>query len=103
MQSMITRGRLAFVLALAVSGFAVAAPTISRLTPPSELFASNNPNPPYISRLLPGQRFDLQATVRLDAGTTLKEFAFLVDGVATRPATATTSVLNLPRAKARGF
>jgi alkaline phosphatase len=80
---------------------ALAAPTVSRLTPPSELFASNNPNPPYIARFLPGQRFDLQATVRLDAGTTLKDFQFLVDGIATKPAPGTTSVvssgLSLPK------
>ena len=80
---------------------ALAAPTVSRLTPPSELFASQNPNPPFIARFLPGQRFDLQATVRLDAGTTLKDFQFLVDGVATKPAPGTTSVvttgLSLPK------
>ena len=80
---------------------ALAAPTVSRLTPPSELFASHNPNPPFIARFLPGQRFDLQATVRLDAGTTLKDFQFLVDGVATKPAAGTTSVvgtgLSLPK------
>jgi alkaline phosphatase len=80
---------------------AMAAPTVSRLTPPSELFASNNPNPPYIARFLPGQRFDLQATVRLDAGATLKDFQFQVDGVATLPAPGTTSVvstgLSLPK------
>ena len=77
--------RLALALALpplvlALAPPAHAAPSISRLTPPSELFASGNPNPPYIARFLPGQRFDLQATVRLDPGTTLQDFAFLVDG-----------------------
>ena len=85
----------------AVSNGAFAAPSVSRLTPPSELFASNNPNPPVIARFLPGQRFDLQATVRLDAGATLKSFVFLVDGIETRPAPATTSVvtsgLTLPK------
>jgi len=78
-----------------------AAPTVSRLTPPSELFASGNAGGPYIARFLPGQRFDLQATVRLDAGTTLKDFAFLVDGVPTRAAAGSTSVvttgLTLPK------
>ena len=101
------RARIAWVYpavscALGVAaGSAVAAPTISRLTPPSELFASGNPNPPYIARFLPGQRFDLQASVRLDAGTTLKDFAFLVDGAPTRPVAGTTSVvttgLTLPK------
>src|SRR6185295_7373963 len=64
-----------------------------RLTPPSELFASANAEAPYIARFLPGQRFDLQATVRLDAGTTLTEFSFLIDGVPTRPAPGTTSIV----------
>ena len=41
-------------------GQALAAPTISRLTPPSELFASGRPAP-VVARFLPGQRFDLQA------------------------------------------
>jgi len=79
-------------LAAALNG-AVAAPSVSRLTPPSELFSSNNPNPPVIARFLPGQRFDLQATVRLDPGATLKSFVFLVDGIETHPAAATTSIL----------
>ena len=82
-------------------GIVAAAPTVSRLTPPSELFASGNANPPYIARFLPGQRFDLQATLRLDPGTTLKDFAFLVDGLPTRPAAGTTSLvtegLSLPK------
>ena len=69
--------RAALFCAFAATAHAAsAAPTVSRLTPPSELFASGNPNPPVIGRFLPGQRFDLQATVRLDAGTTLKDFAF---------------------------
>ena len=94
--------RAALFCAFAATAHAAsAAPTVSRLTPPSELFASGNPNPPVIGRFLPGQRFDLQATVRLDAGTTLKDFAFLVDGVPTRPAAGTTSVvttgLTLPK------
>ena len=95
-----TAAAAACLLTLAAT-HAGAAPSISRLTPPSELFASGNPNGPYIARFLPGQRFDLQATVRLDAGTTLKDFTFLVDGVATRPAAGTTSVvtagLTLPK------
>lgn len=92
----------AIVVALCAAGAsAIAAPSISRLTPPSELFASNNPNPPYIARFLPGQRFDLQATVRLDDGTTLKDFQFLVDGEPTKPHAGTSSVvttgLSLPK------
>lgn len=80
---------------------AVAAPQVSRLTPPSELFAAGNPNPPYIARFLPGQRFDLQATVRLDAGTTLSGFEFWVDGKAVAAPTGTSSIvttgLSLPK------
>ena len=78
-----------------------AAPSVTRLTPPSELFASGNAAGPYIARFLPGQRFDLQATVRLDAGTTLKDFSFSIDGVSTRPVAGTTSIvttgLTLPK------
>jgi alkaline phosphatase len=54
--------------------------TVSRLTPPSELFASGNATP-IISRFVPGQRFDLQATVRPDAGQTIASVEFRVDGV----------------------
>ena len=60
---------------------AVAAPTISRLTPPSEKFATGNDDP-IIARFLPGQRFDLQATVRPDAGQTIRAVTFKVDGAA---------------------
>ncbi len=56
-----------------------AAPAVSRLTPPSELFASGRPDP-VIARFLPGQRFDLQATLRPDAGRQIVEARFLVDG-----------------------
>ena len=90
----ITPLQLALCSAAALASFATqAAPSVSRLTPPSELFASNNPNPPVIARFLPGQRFDLQATVRLDVGATLTAFRFLVDGVPTRIAPNTTSTV----------
>lgn len=76
-----TAGLLATAVAAAVASLsACAAPVISRLTPPSELFASGNPNPPYIARFIPGQRFDLQATVRPSAGTTIAKVTFNVDG-----------------------
>jgi alkaline phosphatase len=90
------RHALATLAACLIASFSVAAeaaPAVTRLTPPSELFASGNPAGPYIARFLPGQRFDLQATVRLDAGTTLKEFTFLVDGIATKPAPGSTSIV----------
>jgi len=56
-----------------------AAPKISRLTPPSDLFSYGDPNPPIIARFLPGQRFDLQATVQPDGGATITKIEFLVD------------------------
>ena len=61
------------------ASLALAAPSVSRLTPPSELFSSGNAEP-VIARFLPGQRFDLQATVRADDGKQIKEASFLIDG-----------------------
>jgi alkaline phosphatase len=56
--------------------------TVSRLTPPSELFATAGASAtPIISRFAPGQRFDLQATIQPDAGQTISAAQFLVDGV----------------------
>jgi alkaline phosphatase len=85
----------AFLLPLAAG---LAAPTISRLTPPSELFSFGDPNPPYIARFLPGQRFDLQATVRPDAGQTITKVEFLVDGTVVNASVALTvaTVASLP-------
>ncbi len=57
-----------------------AALSVTRLTPPSTLFSSGNPNPPIISRFLPGQRFDIQATVSPDAGQMIGGAQFSVDG-----------------------
>jgi len=58
-----------------------AAPAITRLTPPSALFSLGDPNPPIIARFLPGQRFDLQCSVKADAGQTITGVTFQVDGV----------------------
>jgi alkaline phosphatase len=55
-------------------------PLVSRLTPPSALFTFGDPAEPYISRFLPDQRFDLQATVQPDAGQTIVDAEFYVDG-----------------------
>ncbi|HJU39854.1 MAG TPA: hypothetical protein VJ724_09800, partial [Tahibacter sp.] len=52
--------------ALGVAALPAGAVSVSRLTPPSELFSSGQPAP-VIARFLPGQRFDLQATVFPDA------------------------------------
>ncbi len=60
--------------------FSEAALSVTRLTPPSTLFSSGNPNPPITARFLPGQRFDVQATVSPDAGQTIGGAQFSVDG-----------------------
>jgi alkaline phosphatase len=86
-----------------------AAPTVKRLTPPSALFSLNDPEPPYISRFLPGQRFDLQATIAPDAGQTISAVQFSVDGeIVSRPvssvlATVTGLPVNTLVASARAF
>lgn len=70
----------ALILAtLAAAGSALAAPSVTRLTPPSELFASGRADP-VVARFLPGQRFDLQATVKPDAGQKITAARFLIDG-----------------------
>ena len=70
--------RLAAAVALAVGSTAVlAAPTISRLTPPSNPIVDGAAT---LARFLPGQKFDLQTTVRPDAGTTVTSVVFKVDG-----------------------
>ncbi len=67
-------------LAVAAAGALPAAPTVSRLTPPSLRFSTGEAGAPYIARFLPGQRFDLQATVRPDPGATITAAQFLIDG-----------------------
>ncbi len=56
------------------------APTVTRLTPPSNLFRTGDPELPVVSRFLPGQRFDLQATVVPDPGLAIMNVTFYVDG-----------------------
>lgn len=74
-----------FVLPLSVVSLlsampASAAPQITRLTPPSELFSSGT-EAPVIARFLPDQRFDLQATIVPDsADKTIVKAVFWVDG-----------------------
>jgi alkaline phosphatase len=61
-------------------GSAIAAPKVTRLTPPSELFSSGNQGP-IIARFLPDQRFDLQATIVPDAADkTIVKATFYMDG-----------------------
>jgi alkaline phosphatase len=68
----------ALALALAtLAGASAAAPNISRLTPPSNPLSADAVT---LARFLPGQRFDLQATVQPEAGTTIRTVAFAVDG-----------------------
>lgn len=74
----------ALLLTVLAAGSALAAPTVTRLTPPSELFASGHADP-VVARFLPGQRFDLQATLRPDAGQRITAARYFIDG---RPVTA---------------
>jgi alkaline phosphatase len=67
------------LLLLTCVGTAHAAPSVTRLTPPSELFSSGQPDP-VIARFLPGQLFDLQATIKPDAGQKITGTRFFVDG-----------------------
>ena len=83
---------LALLASFAFTFQAAASPEVSRLTPPSELFATQGASAQVVSRFLPGQRFDLQATVRPDPGQTITGFSFAVDGVALKPAAGTTSL-----------
>jgi alkaline phosphatase len=71
------------LLAVAITSILIAgtdaanALSISRLTPPSQLFATSGVSAgPIISRFVTGQRFDLQATVRPDAGQTITKVEF---------------------------
>ncbi|MEK8051301.1 alkaline phosphatase [Ideonella sp. DXS22W] len=80
--SPVVRAALSALAAIATQlspATAQAAPTVSRLTPPSELFA-NGREAPLIARFLPGQRFDLQATLRPDAGQKIVSARFSIDG-----------------------
>ena len=71
------------------SAASVAAPTISRLTPPSNPLVAGAST---LARFLPGQRVDLQATVRPDAGKTITAVRFAVDGVTINAPLANTSI-----------
>ena len=67
-----------------------AAPTISRLTPPSNPAVAGVTT---LARFLPGQRFDLQATVRPEAGMTITTVSFAVDGVTVKAPAAHSSIV----------
>lgn len=86
-------------LALAATALTVfAAPVVTRLTPPSALFSFGDYNAPYIARFLPGQRFDIQATISPDAGQTITSVTFKLDGKAIRttPTLVDPTVAGLP-------
>lgn len=84
---------LAITLAAAsLASSAFSAPSVTRLTPPSALFTSGDATPPYISRFLPDQRFDLQATIQADAGQTISSASFKVNGVAVPGTVTVTSI-----------
>src|SRR6185436_4201542 len=79
---------LAGACALLALSAVQAAPTVTRLTPPSERFSSGQPEP-VIARFLPGQRFDLQATIKPDAGQRITAARFVIDG---KPVDATVAL-----------
>ncbi len=78
----------AILCATADTSFAASA--ISRLTPPSDPALAPSV---VIARFLPGQKFDLQATVQPDAGLTVTAVAFAVDGVPVTPAPNASSLV----------
>jgi alkaline phosphatase len=94
---LVVRPLAAAALLAAAAVPAAAAPAVTRLTPPSNLFSSGERHP-IVARFLPGQRFDLQATVKPDPGYTVKSVRFFVDnvevqgGVSVAPATTSNAV-----------
>jgi alkaline phosphatase len=76
----------------AVSGASFAAPTISRLTPPSNPVAAGAET---LARFLPGQRFDLQATVLPSGGGYITSVEFKVDNVTVGTVSATPPVTSV--------
>src|SRR5688572_22418607 len=112
----LTKSRLKAAVTALCGAFAVltsplvdAAPAVKRLTPPSALFSLNDPEPPYISRFLQGQRFDLQATIAPDPGQTISSMEFSVDGqpvpgqISCAPATAAALPINTIVASIRAY
>ena len=89
---------VAGIAALSALSAGADAASISRLNPPSALFTFGDAGAPYISRFLPGQRFDLNCTVQPDAGRTVTSVVFKVDGgivTGTVPLTTTGLVAGL--------
>lgn len=86
------------LLATLAAGSALAAPTVTRLTPPSERFASGQAGP-VVARFLPGQRFDLQASIRPDAGQKITAARYFIDG---RPVAANVSLRDCEKGCVKG-
>jgi len=78
--------------AATLAGSAFSAPAVTRLNPPSALFTSGDATPPYISRFLPDQRFDLQATIQADAGQTITGAVFKVNNIVVPGTVTVTSI-----------
>ncbi len=88
---------MATLLGLGASA-AMADPKISRMSPPSQLFATAGAQAaPMISRFLPGQRFDLQATIIPDAGSSITQIFGAIDDV---PLSAPAGVISIVPATA---
>ncbi len=81
-----------FLAAAGLVTTSFAAPSVTRLNPPSALFTYGDATPPYISRFVPGQRFDLQATIQADAGQTITTAVFKVGGTTVPGTVIVTSI-----------
>ena len=87
---------IGFTLVVGVANLVQAAPSVLRLTPPSQLFVTHGTESlPMIARFIPGQRFDLQVTASPEnPRNTIKEVVFKVDDVPVPgPVTLTTTGL----------
>ncbi|MBE2212834.1 MAG: alkaline phosphatase [Opitutaceae bacterium] len=80
LSSLVSHAGFASIVLAAASLSTSAAPTVTRLNPPSALFTFDDSNPPYISRFVTGQRFDLQATVQADARASITAAVFRING-----------------------
>lgn len=81
---------LAMGAALSLMAAQAQAASISRLVPPSNPQLATSTT---LARFLPGQKFDLQATVRPDAGQTVTNFQFTVDGSPVTTSASKTSIV----------
>ena len=86
---------IALISGLFALGNAFAAPTVTRLNPPSALFTYGSSSAPYIARFVPGQRFDLQTTIQADAGKTITGVVFKVDGTVVTAATGASALTSI--------